>query len=87
MDALREVRLKIDALDDQIIPLLAERLALSIQVIEAKQGMEKAVLDTSREETILSKLEKFQYQDGLKVIYQEIMNQSKHIQNNLKENK
>lgn len=53
---LDELRDEIDALDDGILNLVHERLELAKQVKEAKDQLEKPVVDEEREATVLQRL-------------------------------
>lgn len=53
---LDEVRLKINSINDQMLALFKERMALSKDVAAAKKEMNKAVYDPKRERDILDKI-------------------------------
>lgn len=53
---LDEVRLKINSINDQMLALFKERMALSKDVAAAKKEMNKAVYDPKRERDILDKV-------------------------------
>ncbi len=53
---LKEIRTKIDAVDDGIVGLFRERMALAAQVAECKKSSGTAVLDRTREREIVARL-------------------------------
>ncbi|WP_375752680.1 prephenate dehydratase [Vibrio sp. HN007] len=54
--SLDEIRLRLNELDDQVLSLLSERRALSIEVAKSKIETSKAVRDAKREQQLLVKL-------------------------------
>jgi len=55
--ALKDLRTQIDALDDQILALLEERLALSSDVAEVKNGTGAALYQPAREKELIQRLQ------------------------------
>lgn len=55
-DSLEKIRAKIDAIDDQIIDLLAERFQSVSQVAEWKKKQGTMVYQPEREEAILKRI-------------------------------
>ena len=77
---LKELREKIDSLDDEIIRLLNERMDISVKVAEYKKEMNISVKDSGREDEILNKAGK-KYED----IYREIFRASRKLQHEIKD--
>ncbi|MEY8442954.1 chorismate mutase [Lactococcus ileimucosae] len=81
---LENIRKEIDALDEQILALLDQRMFLVEKVIAAKAQENLQVLDAAREKFILEKIEKKiknpQYAASIQSIYKEIMKQSRDYQ-------
>ena len=82
---LSVLRQQIDQIDQQIIRLLAERMAVSRQVAKIKLDQSLPVLNTGREIEILEKLEKIAIDLGIRQgfiseIYGQILAESKKIQ-------
>ena len=50
MAELSELREQIDAVDEEMFRLFAQRMAISLQIADAKRAMGKAVLDPEREQ-------------------------------------
>ena len=71
IDDLRE---KIDQIDDQVIPLLEERLKLAKEIKKFKK--KGKIFDPKRESQILSKIKSHYIQD----IYKTIFKNSKEVQ-------
>ena len=83
---LDELRVEIDAIDDEIAPLLARRMAVALQVAEAKRQTGAPVFQKAREEAILARLGKGMdphYQPALHVIYEAIFRVSRELQEGL----
>lgn len=49
-------RKKIDRLDDQLVDIIVERFALTLQIGELKEKNNLRITDTSREEEILNRI-------------------------------
>lgn len=77
---LNEIRKRIDAIDDQIINLLSERIRLAIQTAGLKSNVE----DPAREKEVLERLLSLCGDaidpDFIKLIYLEIFKESKKQQ-------
>ena len=54
---LSEIRKQIDAIDDQLVKLLCQRMALSAQVADYKKEHNLPIFVPAREEEILKKVE------------------------------
>ena len=83
--ALLFIREEIDAIDSEIIVLLESRLNLSLQIGKVKKNLDKNMLDDSREEEILKKIEELSLlypKEDLKSIFVEIMKTSLNAQKN-----
>ncbi len=83
--ALLFIREEIDAIDSEIIALLESRLNLSLQIGKVKKNLDKNMLDDSREEEILKKIEELSLlypKEDLKSIFVEIMKTSLNAQKN-----
>lgn len=77
-DSLGKYRVKIDALDKQIIRLLDERTRLALNIGQAKAKMGKAIFAPERESEIYEKLARASKdcilpRESLRAIYREIM--------------
>ena len=81
---LENIRKEIDALDEQILGLLNQRMSLVEKVIAAKEQKNLQVLDAAREKFILEKIENKiknpQYAASIQSNYKEIMKQSRDYQ-------
>lgn len=77
-------RNKIDVLDKKIVALLEERMEVVEAIVSIKKTADKPILDTSREQTVLDKVEEYvqkdEYKEVIKETYQGIMDASKHFQ-------
>ncbi len=84
MDDIKDIREKINEVDDKIIKLLEERFDLSKKVRTYKISHNKKIYDPVRENAILEKIQKKNHEYGkyFVKIYQEIMDQSKNLQKN-----
>ena len=71
---INDLREKIDKIDDQIIPLLEERLKIAKQIKKFKK--KGKIFDPKREDQILSKIKSHYIQD----IYKTIFKNSKKVQ-------
>lgn len=83
-DPLAIPRQKIDAIDAQIIALLEERMAAVSEVIRIKKEENIAILDSGREEDVLSKVRqrviKEEYAETIVATFEDVMRQSRHYQ-------
>ena len=81
---IRELRARIDALDEKIVDLLKERVAVSQEIGAEKQKLGIAVVDPSREEEVYSHLLALWGEDipseYLRAIYREIIGVSRAVQ-------
>lgn len=57
MRSIESLRAEIDRIDDRLIELYEQRMSLAAEIAAVKKETEKAVLDLSREESILKRLE------------------------------
>lgn len=77
-------RAKIDALDKKIVALLEERIDVVEAIVAIKKTSDKQILDTSREQEVLEKIDKYiqndEYKEVIKETYQGIMDASKQFQ-------
>ncbi|MBO0421693.1 chorismate mutase [Enterococcus plantarum] len=75
---------KINALDKQIVALLEERMDVVKAIATIKKTSDQPVLDSSREQEVLAKIDTYiendQYKETIKETYQEIMDASKRFQ-------
>ncbi|MGO9874540.1 MAG: chorismate mutase [Acidimicrobiia bacterium] len=62
---LRDTRRKLDALDDQLVDVLRERLRLIEEVVRYKRAQGMAVVDRSREDEMLARVERVAAGKGL----------------------
>lgn len=53
---LREIRAAIDAIDDQLLSLLAARTSLAFEAGEVKAELGRAILDPEREAALLKRI-------------------------------
>lgn len=88
---LKEIRTKIDELDNKILRLLKERFTLMPEVINYKIQNNLEIFDESREQEVLknkvSAAKEFSMDEKFVTeIYQLIMDQSKEIQKNYLKN-
>ncbi|QIL46042.1 chorismate mutase [Vagococcus coleopterorum] len=84
---LKNQRDKIDKIDKQIVSLIEDRLQVVKEVAIIKKENGIPVLDSSREENLLTKVKSYTDDADLKKLYEEIfstiMNHSKEQQNKL----
>ena len=83
---LENLRAEIDAIDDEIAPLLARRMALAKTVALVKRETGGAILQPDREKAILERLGAQideQYRPALKAIYEAIFRASRELQEGL----
>ncbi|MBO0440743.1 chorismate mutase [Enterococcus sp. DIV0212c] len=77
-------REKINALDKQIVALLEERMNVVEAIASIKKTSETPILDSSREQEVLTKIETYvkndAYKETIKETYQGIMDASKQFQ-------
>ena len=81
---LEELRQEINQIDDELVVLLEKRMKLVSQVAAYKQETGKAVLDTKREEVILSRVadhvENPAYKDTIRATFKDILKNSRAYQ-------
>ena len=83
---LEELRAGIDAIDDEIAPLLARRMALAAQVAAAKRATGAPVRQLARERAVLARLSagmEAQYIPALEAVYEAIFRASRELQEGL----
>jgi len=83
---LDELRIEIDAIDDEIAPLLARRMALATQVAAAKREIGAPVRQPERERAVLARLGagmEPQYIPALETAYEAIFRASRELQEGL----
>lgn len=56
LEVIQDLRRQIDALDDEILELLARRISLANQIGEIKKHCKQEIKDKKREEEILRRL-------------------------------
>jgi len=84
--SLDELRAEIDAIDDEIAPLLARRMGISAQVAMIKRETGGAILQPEREKAILARLGagvEEQYRPALAIIYEAVFRASREYQRGL----
>jgi chorismate mutase len=62
---LQETRRKLDAVDDQLVDVLRERLRLIEEVVRYKRAQGMAIVDRSREDEMLARVERVAAVKGL----------------------
>ncbi len=79
---LEDIRVEIDKIDSQLVPLLKERMNCSLQVAEAKRQAGLPIYHPGREQAILDKVADMGGEFGsyISAIYREIMGVSKEAQ-------
>lgn len=80
---IKELRDKINFLDDEIIKILEERFLISKEIGEIKFNSQSKVLDAKREREIVDRLNtntKIISKESLGLIYQNIFKVSREIQ-------
>ena len=83
---LEDLRNEIDAIDDEIAPLLARRMSLAAQVAAIKRQCGAPILQQDREQAILDRLGAAiepEYQPALATIYKAIFRASREYQESL----
>jgi chorismate mutase/prephenate dehydratase len=83
---MKEIREKINSIDDRMLKLLAERRQLSVEIIKFKNEEKSSIRDKEREKQVLTRLLEVGREYGLDThyvtkIFQEIINDSIKIQN------
>ena len=80
---IKELREKINSLDDRIIKLLEERFSVSKEIGKIKFNSESTILDKNREREIINRLDmntKIISKESVDMIYQNIFKVSREIQ-------
>ena len=80
MKEIKDLRDKIDQIDDKIMSLLDERYKISHQIGVVKKQENIVILDTNREDYILNKTSKYSHSPQIESIYRTIMEESKKAQ-------
>ena len=83
---MKEIREKVNHIDEQIIKLLSERRNLSLQIVKFKNEEKSTIRDRDREKELLTRLIENGRQVGLDThyvskIFQEIISDSVKLQN------
>jgi chorismate mutase len=80
-ESLDDLRVRIDAIDRDLLRLLNERMRIAIEVVKAKRPMNKAIFDPPRETALLEKLAALNpgpiSNEGLHNIYKAILEESR----------
>lgn len=89
MTTIKELRKKIDAIDDAIIKKIAQRNALVIKIGKIKHQTNSKVLDTKREEQLIARYEKLSLTyslkaDFIKRLFKMIIANSRQLQESRK---
>lgn len=81
---LEQIRHNIDTLDRELVALLEKRMDLVNQVAAYKKETGKPILDRSREEAVLRKVETLvnnqEYKTTIRATFEEIMAHSRNYQ-------
>lgn len=80
---IEKLREEIDKLDNEIIKLLDQRFDCTHKIGEEKKALKANVLDSSREQKILDKIDALsssEHSEYIKEIYKKIMEQSRNEQ-------
>ena len=81
---LSKYREQINAIDEQLVQLLVQRVDVVVEVGHLKRQANQAVLDKSREAKVIEKViglaNKESYNDQIATIYQCIMDQAKTLE-------
>ncbi len=80
MDALKELRTKIDSIDDKVFILLNERFTITSEVGKYKKDNSKVVLNLDRENEILDRISSFEFDSEIKKLYKKLFEISKDQQ-------
>ncbi len=71
MERIHELRERIDEIDEEILELLDERVAVAKKIGEIKRERGISITDTEREEEVLERAK------GYKAVFEEIINTCK----------
>lgn len=81
---LERIRQSIDTVDEEIVGLLEKRMDLVSQIVAYKKASGKAILDTSREQAVLNRVEHLvnnpDYKTSIRATFADIMTQSRNFQ-------
>jgi chorismate mutase / prephenate dehydratase len=85
MDELQQLRKKVDAIDDQIINALCERVKVCKSIGDLKKKQGKPIRDQSRENAVYTRIKEKAAQTGLdagqvEAVYREIVNMCSAVQ-------
>ena len=83
---IKEIRKKVDATDEQLAELLAERMTLAADVAAYKKETGMAVYDAQREKEVIERVSRAAgetFAPYIAEIYETIMKASKDYQNDL----
>ncbi len=83
MDELRDLRDKIDALDEELIKILNKRFNLSLAVGEVKARNSSPILASGREDEIKNRIQKEslpEFEECIREVYEKIFEESKRLQ-------
>lgn len=82
---LKDIRKKIDGIDEQLLPLLKQRMELAADVAEYKKANSIPVLNQAREDEILERIggKAGEYSDALKIIYASMFDVSRAEQHRI----
>ena len=81
---LSELRVEIDQIDRQIVELIRQRMMVANEVAEYKRERDLPVLDSGREQALLSKVTGQageEFSGGVRAIYHTILSASRSYQN------
>ena len=80
---LSDVRVKIDALDDQLVDLFKKRMDLAMDVAKVKKSENLPILNTARERAIINRLTENEADDMagyIKILYTTLFDVSRAYQ-------
>ncbi|MEM1658784.1 MAG: prephenate dehydratase [Candidatus Jordarchaeales archaeon] len=88
---LRELRSKVDAIDEKLIELLAERMNLIKEIAHVKSRLKLSIRDVQREAEIMSHIEKLAEEKGLdwdfvQEIFTRILRKGREIEGEIRKN-
>ena len=79
---LKDIRVEIDSLDEQIVELFKKRMDCSVRVAESKRESGTSILNLKREEQVLDRVEELggEYGKYARLLYGSIMELSRDLQ-------
>ena len=80
MDKIKDLRQRIDTIDNDLMLLLNKRYEISDQIGTLKSNSKKEILDQKREDYVLNKTKNRSHSPQLESVYRTIMSESKNIQ-------